>query len=613
MAGGVLRVRSGRVPQCGGLLRVALGLAALSITSLWLNAASNTTSGVSLVWLSNGFLIGVLLCAPRRQWPTFLLLGYAIDFTLNLTLANTLGSSAFLSFCNMTEVAIAATLMFATVASNPDLTEARQLRSFLLNGVLLAPAVASTIAAAFLHFAFGAHLLHAIRYWFAADVLGIAMMTPLYLSHHYGRRFSSRSNAETAGLFLLLTLVSVGVFFYSSYPNLWIVLLTLLLLGVRVGFTGSAAGLLLVTLIGGYLTVRGHGPLRPDVHGSLPTRILFFQSFVGMSMLALYIIEVAKAASNRVRVNLESSESRFRSLAEASRDVIVLAELNGSRKYVSPAITEVLGWNQEDLIGEYYGHLAHPDDAPKIGELLQQMRDGNETSPLAYRCRKRDGSYLWLESTARLLRKEGDGEPYGFVHVLRDISDRKAAEEQMQRAYETVEKLALLDGLTGVANRRLLDQTLTREWISSKRDKLPLSVLLIDVDLFKSYNDFYGHLEGDECLRQVAQKIQAVLRRPLDMLARYGGEEFVGVLPNTSEEGAEAIAEQIRKVIEGCAMTHSRSPFGIVTISIGCATQVPSDASSISRLLKEADTALYQAKTTGRNRTRAAGIAGVLL
>ena len=87
----------------------------------------------------------------------------------------------------------------------------------------------------------------------------------------------------------------------------------------------------------------------------------------------------------------------------------------------------------------------------------------------------------------------------------------------MQRAYEKVEKLALLDGLTGVANRRLLDQTLAREWISSKRDKLPLSVLLIDVDLFKSYNDQYGHLEGDECLRQVATRIQAVLRRPLDL------------------------------------------------------------------------------------------------
>ena len=404
MAGAVLKVRSGRVPQTGRLLRVAIGLAVLSISSSMLNAESIRTSGVSLVWLSNGFLIGVLLCAPRRQWPAFLLLGYAIDFSLNLAQANGAITSAFLSFCNMTEVAIAATLMFATVASDPDLTEARQLRSFMLNGVLLAPAAASSMAAVYLHFKFGAPLLHAIRYWFAADVLGIAMMTPLYLSQHYKRRFSSQSSVETAGLFLLLALVSVGVFFYSSYPTLWVVLLTLLLLGVRAGFTGSAAGLLLVTLIGGYLTVRGYGPLRPDVHGSLPARILFFQSFVAFSMLALYGIEVAKAASHRVRVNLESSESRFRSLAEASRDVIVLAELNGSRKYVSPAITEMLGWNQEDLIGEYYGHLAHPDDAPRIGELLQEMREGSETSPLAYRCRKRDGSYLWLESTARLLR-----------------------------------------------------------------------------------------------------------------------------------------------------------------------------------------------------------------
>ena len=613
MAGVVLRVRSGRLPQAGRLLRVALGLTLLSIASMLLNAESIKMSGVSLVWASNGFLIGVLLCAPRRQWPAFLLLGYAIDFSLNMTQANTLFSSAFFSFCNMTEVTIAATLMFSTVAATPDLTEATQLRSFLVNGVLLAPAFASTIAAFFLHVVYRAPLLPAIRYWFAADVLGIAMLTPLYLSQHYGRRFSRRSGIETAGLFLLLAVVSLGVFRFTSYPTLWVVLLTLLLLGVRVGFTGSAAGLLLVTLIGGYLTVKGYGPLGPDVHSSPRDRILFLQSFVALSMLALYVIEVAKAASNRVRVNLEASESRFRSLAEASRDVIVLTGLNGSREYVSPAITEMLGWQQEDLVGGYYGHLAHPDDICRIGELLQQMRDGSETSPLAYRCRKRDGTYLWLESTARLLRKEEDGQPYGFVHVLRDISDRKAAEEQMQRAYDTVEKLALLDGLTGVANRRLLDQTLTREWISSKRDKIPLSVLLIDVDLFKPYNDFYGHLEGDECLRQVAQKLQAVLRRPLDLLARYGGEEFVGVLPNTSEEGSEAMAEQVRKVVEACCIPHSRSPYGVVTISIGCATQVPSDASSISQFLKEADAALYQAKTTGRNRTCVSNGAGILL
>ncbi len=612
MAKAVLKARSGRIPPVSRVLRVAFGIFVLSIASIYLNAESYKMSGVSLVWLSNGFLIGTLLCAPRRQWPSFLVLGYAIDFGLNLTQATPPITSAFLSFCNMSEVAIAAALMFDVIAPDPDLTEARQLRSLLINGVLVAPAAASTMAALYVHFALGVPFLQAIRSWFAADVLGTAMLTPLYLSQHYKRRFSSRSIAETTGLFVLLAVVTAGVFFFTSYPTLWVVLLILLLLGVRAGFTGSAAGLLLVTFIGGYLTVKNYGPLGAAQHGSLPARILFFQSFVALSMLALYVIEVAKAESWRIRVNLESSENRFRSLAEASRDVIVLAELNGSRKYVSPAITELLGWEQQDLVGQYYGHLAHPEDAPRIGQLLQEMRNGHETSPFAYRCRKIDGTYLWLESTARLLRREHNDEPYGFVHVLRDISDRKAAEEQMQRAYETVEKLALLDGLTGVANRRLLDQTLTREWISSKRDRLPLSVLLIDVDLFKSYNDFYGHLEGDECLRQVAGRIQGILRRPLDMLARYGGEEFVAVLPNTSEEGAEAIGEQVRKVVEECCIPHASSPYGVVTVSLGCATEVPCDASSVGKLLKQADMALYQAKTGGRNRTRVAGGAGVL-
>jgi diguanylate cyclase (GGDEF)-like protein/PAS domain S-box-containing protein len=326
-------------------------------------------------------------------------------------------------------------------------------------------------------------------------------------------------------------------------------------------------------------------------------------------MLTLYVTEVAMTASRRVRLRLEASEMRFRSLAEASRDVIVLAELTGSRMYTSPAVTELLGWNQEDMVGQPYSHLAHPEDVLKLSKLLDQLRQGQKVNPLAYRCRKKDGSYLWLESTARLLRNEKTNEPYGFVYVLRDISDRKAAEEQMQEAFQTVERLAMLDGLTGLPNRRVLDQTLNREWISSKRDRTTLSLLLIDVDHFKAFNDLYGHLKGDECLRRVAESVQTVLRRPLDLLARYGGEEFVAVLPNTSAEGVEVIAGLIRAAIEDCQITHANSPHAVVTVSIGCATCVPTDASSITALLDTADAALYAAKSAGRNRIHMARLA----
>ena len=132
-------------------------------------------------------------------------------------------------------------------------------------------------------------------------------------------------------------------------------------------------------------------------------------------------------------------------------------------------------------------------------------------------------------------------------------------------------------------------------------------MLLIDVDQFKAYNDLYGHLAGDECLRRIASAIQTILRRPQDLLARYGGEEFVAVLPSTYGPGAEIISEHIRNCVESLALRHDGSPYGSVTVSLGCATMIPGiDVDEIS-LIKAADAALYRAKTGGRNRTRVFG------
>jgi diguanylate cyclase (GGDEF)-like protein/PAS domain S-box-containing protein len=547
------------------------------------------------------------------------LIGYAIDVGVNMVLSEPLGTpghfttgehlgtAAYLSVCNMMEVIVAASCMYRTVAPKPDLTEGRQLRSLLLYGVLLAPAVTSIMATCYLKIHSGTPFSQSLRFWFAADLLGIATVTPLYLFFHQGKGFAPRaSRLEAIALFLLLCGVSLGVFRYSSYPMLWMVLLCLLLLGIWLGFTGSALGLLLVTFIGGYLTVKGYGPIGATPGRMLVTRILVFQVFIGLSMLALYVTEVARSVSRRVLLRLEASENRFRSLAEASRDVIVLAGLDGTPKYVSPAITELVGWKPEELMGINYKQITHPEDIPLVRESLKEMLAGHETSPLAYRSLTKDGGYLWLEATTRLMRNEKTGDPSGFIYVLRDISDRKAAEAQMQHAFDTVERLAMMDGLTGVANRRLLDETLHREWLSGRRDQTPLSVLLIDVDHFKAFNDCYGHLAGDECLRRIAKEIQTVLRRPLDLLARYGGEEFVAVLPNTPEQNAEMVAERVRKVVEDCGMAHADGPAGVVTVSLGCATTVPGHTTDVSCLLKAADTALYLAKANGRNRKEVA-------
>jgi diguanylate cyclase (GGDEF)-like protein/PAS domain S-box-containing protein len=585
---------------------VGLGLAFLSATASLLNTRSEAQHGVSVIWLSNGFLMGVLLCAPRKQWPALITLGGLVDFGVNVGLGAPLGICIYFAVCNMIEVFIGAALMQRAISPNPDLTEPKQLKSFLSYGVLLAPFVASMLSVIGMEVTARTPFLHALQIWFAADVLGVATIMPLYLSFHHRRQFSPRSRLETAGLILLLIAVSVFVFYFAATPLVWVVLLFLILLGARVGFTGSALGLLLVIFLGGFATVLGRGPLSFAINGSISTKILMFQIFIMTTMLALYLTEVAMAKNARTQLGLEASETRFRLLAEASRDVIVLAGLDGKRKYVSPAATEILGWSQDEMIGKDYKTITHPEDMAKMAKLLSDCREGKETGSLSYRCKRKDGTYVWLESNIRLFLDSATGDADGFVYILRDISERKLAEDKLQDAFHTVKQLALVDGLTGVANRRLMDETLNREWMRALRDGTSLSLLLIDVDHFKLYNDIYGHLAGDACLQMIAHSIQAGLRRPPDLLARYGGEEFVIILPNTPVAGAEMMSQKVLKAVAACAIPHTGSPYGTVTVSLGCATGTATMDSSPKDLLKAADDAMYRAKANGRNQIQLA-------
>jgi diguanylate cyclase (GGDEF)-like protein len=172
---------------------------------------------------------------------------------------------------------------------------------------------------------------------------------------------------------------------------------------------------------------------------------------------------------------------------------------------------------------------------------------------------------------------------------------------QLERANQTLEGLAFLDGLTAVANRRRFEQTLDTEWRRAARDGQPLSLIMLDIDHFKMLNDRYGHATGDDCLRDVAVSLKQQVNRPADLLARYGGEEFVLVLPSTDAAGAAAIGEALRAAIEVRQIPNERAPRGHVTISVGAATAFNDGDLSAKELLERADAALYRSKQAGRN------------
>lgn len=175
---------------------------------------------------------------------------------------------------------------------------------------------------------------------------------------------------------------------------------------------------------------------------------------------------------------------------------------------------------------------------------------------------------------------------------------------ELKRHRDMLENLSMLDGLTGISNRRRFDEFFDMEWKRAERDASFLSLIMIDIDFFKAFNDYYGHQTGDDCLKQVAKTLADSVKRPADCIARYGGEEFASILPGTDIQGAVLIAENMRKNVEALGIPHSYSPIDHVTISLGSASVLPAKGHSAINLIEGADKTLYRAKEGGRNQVK---------
>ena len=223
----------------------------------------------------------------------------------------------------------------------------------------------------------------------------------------------------------------------------------------------------------------------------------------------------------------------------------------------------------------------------------------DEASKASFRVLRKDGTSLWVEANARLVRDRDSSGAGDIVIVMRDISDRKRLEDELRT-------LSMTDALTGLCNRRAFDEGLSREWRRTAREGSQLSLLLLDIDHFKRFNDLYGHQAGDDCLRVVASAIKHEIKRPADLVARYGGEEIAVILPRTDAASAEALGEMVRSAVEALAVHHAGNvnDARTITVSIGVATafaRVGGTMKMPEGLLLAADNALYKAKRNGRN------------
>lgn len=270
--------------------------------------------------------------------------------------------------------------------------------------------------------------------------------------------------------------------------------------------------------------------------------------------------------------------------------------------YIGPQIESLLGWKQDSWVGvNDWVERMHPDDRAYVVEFCVSQSRAGVDHEADYRALTRNGEYVWIRDVVHVVRK--DGEVEALVGFMFDISERKKTEEHLLRLQKQLEEYSFQDGLTGIANRRMFDTVLEREWSSAQRSGAPLSVIVLDIDYFKQYNDHYGHIKGDECLRRVARTLSLAANRPRDFIARIGGEEFVWLLPETDAESARLVANKCLHLIRQQQIPHEFSAVSpLLSLSLGVGTTHATQHTTALVFVEQVDKLLYQAKRNGRMR-----------
>jgi diguanylate cyclase (GGDEF)-like protein/PAS domain S-box-containing protein len=579
-------------------LRLAECFLAVSFATVLVRAAPGSNR---LVWAANGVWLAYLLMASRRHRFAFLCAGLAAQIAGSLPFDPRWGHCLLLAALNLSEVFIAVSLLRRGRGSVPNFTDRRYLLRFLFLAAFAAPLLPGLIDAIishqWRHTPVGAEWLK----WMLADGLGALGATPACVAI-VRSRFSQRLNLKGNWIFLLLTAgacVALGV--QSQVPLQFLVYPLLVLILLRVGLGWASLATLATAVAAGWPLVHDAGPFAASAVSPRLAPGILLQLFVASAMFILYSISLVLEERRSTEQRLLRIAALHELVTENSRDVIIVADFNGNRSYVSAAAAGWGGWLREDILNSKSLSMVHPDDRASVAEAILRLKTGADSASIECRVLARSGNYSWAEVGMRAIRDPITREPVGILKNIRDITDRKLAEKELQDAYHAVEALAITDSLTGLANRRRFDKVLVSEWRRGMRERSPLSLLMIDADKFKSYNDTYGHLRGDSCLKQIAEAALDAVRRPGDLIARFGGEEFAVLLPGTANEGAMHLAEEICAGLRRRNLPHKNSAAGIVTVSIGCATLVPLLGQNSADLVNRADEALYKAKKKGRN------------
>ena len=271
--------------------------------------------------------------------------------------------------------------------------------------------------------------------------------------------------------------------------------------------------------------------------------------------------------------------------------------------YIGPQIEVLLGWTPESWqsVEDWVARM-HEEDRERVFNFCVSQSLQGLDHEADYRALTADGGFVWIRDVVHVIR-DLNGEPEALIGFMFDITERKQTEQQLLDLQKQLEMLSYQDGLTGVANRRLFDEVLAREWQEARQHQQPLALIMLDIDYFKQFNDFHGHLKGDEILKQVAKTLSHAGLRTKDFFARFGGEEFAWILPETDLAAAGKIAERCRNLIFKAQIPHPDSAISqLLTISVGVGSMIPTPEDDLNDFLAEVDRLMYLAKQQGRGR-----------
>lgn len=300
----------------------------------------------------------------------------------------------------------------------------------------------------------------------------------------------------------------------------------------------------------------------------------------------------------------EGNDAFYKTLLESTKAIPWKLDWKTKKfSYVGPQLEKLLGWPPADWIQiENWAASIHPEDRDRVVRFCSAQSEAGIDHEADYRALTKDGGFVWIRDVVHVIRDQ-NGEVEALVGFMFDISERKKNEEKLAALQTELEALSFTDGLTGIANRRMFDEYMRVEWASARRSQRLISLIMLDIDHFKQYNDHYGHVQGDDCLKRVANILTTAAARPRDLLARFGGEEFVLVLPETDAASALKVADKCRDLIASANIAHlNGGPKRILTISMGVGTRVPArDEAEPTAFIQEVDERLYIAKRKGRD------------